>query len=118
MANYISIDGPAYANILCPVPASTPAKTFINLGGIRGLTKDASVVGANGLSYATVGTVDVIGQDAVPFAFAVGAVVYITSGGAFTSVATGNTAIGVATRVTTGASAPAFVALTPGALTA
>ena len=118
MANRIVNDGPAISNRLCVVPASTPAKTFVNVGGKRGLTKDKSRIGDSGLSYAVVGTADVVAQDAVAIAFADGAPVYADSSGAFTATSAGNTLIGYADRAKTSTSAPLYVVLVPGAITA
>ena len=120
MANHIVNDGPAINNRLTVVPAGTLADTFVQVGGKRGLTKDTALIGANGLSYAVVGTADVIRVDTVAFAFADGAPVYATSAtpAAFTNVATGNTCVGYADRAKDASAATLFVVLVPGALTA
>ena len=118
MANHIVNDGPSISNRLAVVPAGTLADTFVQVGGKRGLTKDTALLGANGLSYAVVGTADVIRVDTVAFAFADGAAVYATPTGAFTNVATGNTCVGYADRAKDASAATLFVVLVPGVLTA
>ena len=101
------------------VPAGTLAGTFVIVGGKRGLTANTARLGQNGLSYATVGTGDTIRVDNIAIAFNDGDPVYVTAAtGVFSGTATGNVLVGYAYRAKSVASAPLFVVLVPGAITA
>jgi predicted RecA/RadA family phage recombinase len=116
MANKIVNKGDAQFAFLVPVTASTPAKTFVQVGKVRGLTRDNSRVGKDGLSYAVVGTNDLIAQTANSSTWAAGDPVYVTAGGVLTQTLTSNTLVGIATRAATGTSATVFVQLIPSAV--
>lgn len=115
MGAHIVIQGPAYTRQATVVPANTAADTFIIEGEKRGLTLNSAYVGDNGLSYAVVGTADVIRVENVAEAFTDGERVYVEAGGVFTATATGNTAVGYAFRAKPSATAgDLFVQLVPG----
>lgn len=69
---------------------------FIKVGGKAGLIGNTPRQGEDGAWYATVDTFAVIRLDGITGAFADGAPVYVTTGGAITSVATSNFCIGYA----------------------
>lgn len=116
MANKIVNKGDAQYAFLVLVPASTPAKTFVQVGKIRGLTRDNARVGKDGLSYAVVGGADLIAQTANISTWAAGDAVFVTGAGVLTQTATANTLVGIAIRPATGTSATVFVQLIPSAV--
>lgn len=116
MANKIVNKGDAQFAYLIPVTAATPAKTFVQIGKVRGLTRDNARVGKDGLSYAVVGTADLIAQTANTSTWAVGDPVYVTAGGVLSQTSAGNTLVGIATRAATGTSATVYVQLIPSAV--
>ena len=116
MANKIVNKGDAQFAFLTPVPVNTLAKSWVTVGKIRGLTRDGSRVGKDGLSYAVVGTNDLIAQTLNSSTWATGDPVYVTGAGVLTQTATANTLVGIATRPASGTSATVFVQLIPSAV--
>lgn len=115
MAAKVVIAGPATTRTAVVVPAATVAGTFINTGVKRGLTIENAYVGPDGLSYAVVGTADLIRVDANAEAYTDGQRIYVTAGGVFTGTATSNQIVGYANRAKPSAAAgPLFVQLVPG----
>jgi hypothetical protein len=98
------------------VDAVPKTNDFIRVGGKAGLISSAPRQGEDGAWYSTVDVWAVIRLDNVTGAFADGAPVYVTSGGAFNGTASGNFCIGYAdgAKTTTGAG-PLRVQLIPSA---
>jgi hypothetical protein len=113
MANKVVIDSmmPIGAKAVQVAPSGTdPAalphiNDFIRVGGKAGLIGYEPRKGEDGAWYSTVDVWAVIRLDNVTGAFADGAPVYVTSGGAFTATASGNFCIGYAdgAKTTSGA---------------
>lgn len=101
-----------------PVPEGTKSNDFVNVGGKRGLAGFDAKQGENNSWYTTVDTAAQIRFEGVAIAFADGAPVYITPGGAPTATASGNTLIGYADRAKGAAAGNLHVQLVPGATAA
>lgn len=115
MSAHTVINAPAFTRVAATVPANTPADTWIVDGQKRGLTRDKAYLGQNGLSYAVLGTADVIRVDANAEAYTDGQKIYVTGAGVFTGTATSNTFVGYAHRAKPSATAgPLFVQLVAG----
>lgn len=114
MGAHIVIAGPAYTRTAAEVPANTVADTFIVDGVKRGITLENAYLGANGKSYAVIGTADVIRSDANAEAFTDGQKVYVKSDNTFTGTATANQIVGFAHRAKAAVAGPLFVQLVPG----
>jgi hypothetical protein len=109
MAAHVVIAGPAFTRTAAVVPANTLADTFVIDGLKRGLTLENAYVGANGLSYAVVGTEDVIRVDSNLEAFTDGQKVYVKSD-SVTFSGSAPVAASVASLGTTAASGGTFAA--------
>jgi predicted RecA/RadA family phage recombinase len=115
MGVHIVTAGPAISRVATEVPANTVAGTFIVQGEKRGITIENAYLGANGKSYAVVGTADIIRVDANTEAFTDGERVYVEPDGVtFTATATANQIVGFAHRAKAVGSGPLHVQLATG----
>jgi hypothetical protein len=114
VSNHVVVAGPAWTRTVAPVPSNTLVDTFAVVGQKRGLVLDTPYVGSDGLTYAVLGTADLIRVDANTEAYTDGQKVYVTSGGVFTGTSTSNTFVGYANRAKGAVSGPLFVQLVAG----
>lgn len=95
------------------VANTVKANDLVAVGAVVGLAGDNPRQGEDGNYYTTVDTAALVRIDAVAIAFTDKAPVYITSGGAVSGTASGNTLIGYADRPKGAASGPLQLQLIP-----